>query len=115
MRQSGVLAAAALHALAHHRARLVEDHENARRFAERAAHIDGLRIVLANVETNIVNVDLDAPLSAETVTAKARELGLLVNPSAKGRLRVVTHLDVTRSDVEAAAEILGRAVASART
>ena len=60
MRQSGILAAAALHALAHHRARLAEDHANARALAETLARTPGIRIDLATVETNIVNIDLDA-------------------------------------------------------
>src|SRR5690606_17507208 len=46
MRQSGVLAAAALYALRHHRDRLVEDHANARRLAEALTELPGLRVDL---------------------------------------------------------------------
>jgi threonine aldolase len=109
MRQSGVLAAAALHALAHHRARIADDHANARAFAERMARAPGARVDLATVETNIVNVDVEVP--AEDVVKKARERGLLINATAPRRLRAVTHLDVSRADVEAAAEILAGALA----
>lgn len=113
MRQSGILAAAALYALDHHVARLAEDHDKARSFAEAAAKIPGARVDVAGVETNIVNVDLDG-VTAEAVSAAARERGLLVNPSAPGRLRAVFHLDVAPGDVLGAAAALGEAVARCR-
>jgi threonine aldolase len=114
MRQAGILAAGALHALRHHRARLAEDHEAAKDFATRAAALDGASVDLARVETNIVNVDLDAPLTGEAVARAARELGLLVNASGPRRVRVVTHLDVTREDVVRGAELLGAAITKVR-
>jgi threonine aldolase len=113
MRQSGVLAAAALHALRHHRDRIGEDHANAKRFAALVARIPRVHVEVANVETNIVNVDLEAPLTAEAVAKTARGRGLAINPSAPRRLRAVTHLDVTAVDVERAAEILAKAIEEA--
>jgi threonine aldolase len=110
MRQSGILAAAALHALAHHRARLGDDHANARALAEKLARTPGLRVDLTAVETNIVNIDLDVP--ADAVARRARELGLRIDPSGPRRLRAITHLDVSRADVEVAAAILAQAVAT---
>jgi threonine aldolase len=110
MRQVGVLAAAALHALTHHRARLVEDHANALTFAEAVAGLPHAHVDLASIETNIVNVDLAAPLTADVVAKAARELGLAINPSGPRRLRAVTHLDVSKTQVLAAAELLGRAI-----
>jgi len=114
MRQSGILAAAALHALRNHRDRLVDDHAAARAFAERVARIDGASVDLAAVETNIVNVDFAAPLTAEAVAAAARAEGVLVNASGPRRIRVVTHLDANRADVEKAAELLATAVAKVK-
>jgi threonine aldolase len=113
MRQSGILAAAALYALRHHRDRIGEDHANAKRFAERVARVPRAHVDVANIETNIVNVDLDAPLAADLVAKKARVLGLAINPSAPRRLRAVTHLDVTAAEVDAAAEILAKAIEGA--
>jgi len=110
MRQSGILAAAALHGLAHHRARLAEDHANARTLAESLSHTPGIRVEPAAVETNMVSIDFDVP--ADAVSRKARELGLLINPSGPKRLRAVTHLDVSRTDMDTAAEILGQALAN---
>jgi threonine aldolase len=111
MRQAGFLAAAALYALAHHRARLVEDHENARRLAEKMARVEGVRVDVYAVETNLVNMDVEVP--AEGVARAAKGLGLLIAPSASHRLRAVTHLDVSRAQIDAAAEILAAAVRQA--
>jgi threonine aldolase len=108
MRQSGILAAAALYALAHHRKRLVEDHANARALAERLAAVEGARVDLAAVETNLVNIDVTPP--ATEVAREANALGLLIGASAPHRLRAATHLDVSREQIESAGEILARAL-----
>jgi threonine aldolase len=112
MRQAGVLAAAARHALANHRARLPEDHANARTLAEALARVPGVSVDLASVETNIVNLDLDVP--ADAVARAAQDLGVLINPSAPHRLRAVLHLDVSRADAKTAGEVLAAALARAR-
>ncbi|HEX7844104.1 MAG TPA: GntG family PLP-dependent aldolase, partial [Kofleriaceae bacterium] len=58
MRQAGILAAAGLYALDHHRARLADDHANARALAERLAGARNVRIDPARVQTNIVMIEL---------------------------------------------------------
>jgi threonine aldolase len=99
MRQVGVLAAAGLHALDHHVERLADDHRNARLLAD-ACGLDP-----ASVDTNIVVVDVpDAP----AVVAAAREHDVLVSAVGPRALRLVTHLDVTRRDAEAAAGVLSK-------
>jgi threonine aldolase len=108
MRQSGVLAAAALYALAHHRERLSVDHDNARAFAAALGGARGTHVDLGSVETNIVNVDVEA--SADAVAAEARSRGVAINASGPRRLRAVTHLDVSHDDVLSAAAILRSAV-----
>jgi threonine aldolase len=112
MRQSGILAAGALHALAHHRARLADDHANARALAERMSRAAGAAVDLEGVETNLVNIDLQVP--ADAVARVAKELGLLINAIGPRRLRAVLHLDVSRADVDAAADILASAIQKAR-
>jgi threonine aldolase len=112
MRQAGVLAAAALYALAHHRERLVEDHASARALAERLALVDGFAIDPAPVETNLFYVDVD--VAAEAVVREARALGVLVHPVAARRFRAVTHLDVSRADIDVAAGALATALDRAR-
>lgn len=105
MRQAGLLAAAASHALAHHVRRLADDHALARRLAEGLAGIDGLRV--AAPQSNIVFVDLTgeaAPRGAELL-AHLRAQGVLA--TGLYRLRFVTHLDVDAAGVD-------RAVAAVR-
>jgi threonine aldolase len=105
----GILAAAALHALAHHRSRLADYHANARALAEGMARLPGVRIDLASVQTNIVNIDLEVP--ADAVANVARTLGVLIHASGPRRLRAVTHLEVSRADVQTATEVLAQAIA----
>lgn len=107
MRQAGILAAAALHALASHRERLADDHAHAARLAEGLADAGWL---VEPPETNIV---LFAPphesnLSPAAVVERARDRGVLVAPFGPRTLRAVTHLDVDRAAVERAIEALGR-------
>ncbi len=99
MRQVGMLAAAGLYALDHHVERLAEDHEHARLLA-RACGVDP-----DLTETNIVVVEVD---DAAAVVTAAREHGVLVGAVGPTRLRLLTHLDVTRHDVERAATVLAR-------
>lgn len=97
MRQVGVLAAAGLHALEHHLERLADDHVHARLLAE-ACGVDP-----AGVATNIVVVPVvDAP----AYVARARAAGVLVSAVGPRTVRLVTHLDVARADVERAARAL---------
>jgi threonine aldolase len=103
MRQAGVLAAAALHALDHHVDRLAEDHAHARRLAEGLQGLPGVSVVPP--QSNIVFVDL-APDKPKDVVARLRDRGVLATGLYK--LRLVTHLDVSADDVE-------RAIAIART
>ncbi len=114
MRQAGILASAALFALNNHRSRLGEDHAKARSFAERMATTPGASVDLTKVETNIVNVDLEAPLTGDAIASAARPLGLAINASGPRRLRAVMHLDVRAEDAACGAEILAQAIAIVR-
>ena len=100
MRQAGMLAAAASHALDHHVERLAQDHALAQRLADGLAGIEGLQVEAP--QTNIVFVDL-------TGAAKARSADLLKHLANSGiqatglyRLRFVTHLDVDAAGVDQA-------------
>jgi threonine aldolase len=97
MRQVGVLAAAGHYALDHHIDRMAEDHEHARLIAE-ACGVDP-----ASVPTNIVVIDVP---SAPEVVARAAEAGVRVGAVGPQRVRLLTHLDVTREDAEKAATVL---------
>ncbi|MBL8361896.1 MAG: aminotransferase class I/II-fold pyridoxal phosphate-dependent enzyme [Rubrivivax sp.] len=108
MRQNGVFTAAALHGLDHHLARLPEDHANARAFAERLVAGAPVVLDLATVQTNIVVFHLPAavPIDAPTLSARAREHGVLVNAFGPRTVRAVTHLDVDRAGCVQAADVL---------
>jgi threonine aldolase len=113
MRQSGILAAAGLYALDRNLARLVEDHANARRIAERLMACERVRLDPATVQSNILVFGLapEAP-DASTVVARARELGVLIFAFGPRTIRAVTHLDVSAAECDRAAEILVEVIES---
>ncbi|MBN2361777.1 MAG: aminotransferase class I/II-fold pyridoxal phosphate-dependent enzyme [Deltaproteobacteria bacterium] len=107
MRQAGIIAAGALHALDFHRDRLSEDHRRARRLAEGLAEIRGFDIDPERVETNIAIVDFTARgIDASVFAAEVKSRGLLVTLAGRHRVRLVTHLDIGDRDIEAALEIV---------
>ncbi len=108
MRQAGILAAAALYALDNHRERLVEDHENATRLAEGLGDIPGVNIPMA-VDTNMVFIDVDRKHgTGAEVCAKLKAQNVWALPTAPQRIRMVTHLDVSRPMIDRAVEVIGR-------
>ena len=105
MRQSGILAAAGLYALEHNLPGLVDDHANATLFAQRL--VGHPKIEPTMPDTNIVMLDLMEPgLTAEAALAKLAEAGVLLVPFGPTRLRAVTHLDVSKDEVQHAAEVV---------
>ena len=95
MRQSGILAAAGIYAIENNRGRLHEDHENAQILAARA-HVK-------KPDSNIVMIDVD---NAADVVARLKQEGVLMVEYNPTRVRAITHLDVSRKDVERAADAL---------
>ena len=115
MRQAGIIAAGGLYALEHNVARLKEDGDNARRLAEGLAEIEGIRINPEEVETNIIFFGVDEEVIPQKAFGeRLRDRGLLVESEHFDRVRVVTHLDVMRDDMEAALEIVGNVLEEAR-
>jgi threonine aldolase len=108
MRQSGILAAAALHALDAHLARLVEDHANAKRFADRVDGAAGAQVVPP--DTNIVMIDLPAGVTSGAVVEAAKADGVLISPWNVSRVRAVAHLDADTAAVTRAAEVVREAI-----
>ena len=110
MRQAGVLAAAALHALEHHVARLAEDHANAAVLADGLDGVAGLR-VRRPVETNIVLLDTAASgLHPLDVVGRLVAAGIRCLPLNATTVRMVTHLDVSRDDVAYSVDAARRAL-----
>lgn len=97
MRQAGVLAAACLYAVENHVERLAEDHANAKTLAEGLVGLPGLTLDPKLVQTNMIfgAVDL-ARIGALAEHLKGQGIIILPNPA----LRLVTHLDVSKDDVQ---------------
>ncbi len=104
MRQAGIIAAAGLYALHHNIDRLAEDHENAARLAEGLATIPGIRLD-PPPETNIVFFDVAGTgLTPDEVTDRLNAVGVRVSYMNGTRLRFVTHLDISRAQIDEALE-----------
>ncbi len=105
MRQAGILAAGALYALEHHRARMVDDHRAARLFAETLRGAPGIELPQHEVDTNIVQFGVSG-VDAGLMVERAANVGVLINATGPNTLRAVTHLDITSQQVAVAAERL---------
>jgi threonine aldolase len=111
MRQAGVLAAAGIYALDHNVERLREDHENARVLAEGLAGIDGVEVAPEGAQTNMVHVTVE-PEGSAALREYLKERGMLVRGGRT--IRLVTHLDVDRRDIERFVQAVGDFFAGAR-
>jgi threonine aldolase len=111
LRQSGVLAAAGLYALDNNVQRLAEDHDNARRLGDYISAVPGLTLRKA-IETNIVYFDGGAAgLTSRQIYEELLRRNVRMGMSYGGMIRAVTHLDVSRADIDAAGAALREAVA----
>lgn len=114
MRQAGIIAAAGIYALEHHVERLAEDHANAKLFAESLRNLPGVTVDPQEVETNIVFFDIagtgmTADPFCDALKARGVDLG-----GAGTRVRAVTHLDVSRADIEAAVQAIRSVINEAK-
>ena len=107
MRQAGMIAAGALHALNHHVERLADDHAHAKRLAIAVEQTEGLSLESGPVETNLLWISV-APMlgTAVEVVARLRECGVLVSALGPQVVRACTHLDVSRDDCDRASDLI---------
>ncbi|MBC7093915.1 aminotransferase class I/II-fold pyridoxal phosphate-dependent enzyme [Candidatus Bipolaricaulota bacterium] len=116
MRQVGILAAAGLYALEHHVDRLADDHAHARLLADGLSTIPGLSVWPP--ETNIVVFEIQTGPTAQELCLRLRERGVLAAPAGAGthprRIRMVTHLGITRDDVLRTVDLLRRELGTPR-
>ncbi|MCS7169684.1 MAG: low-specificity L-threonine aldolase [Candidatus Kapabacteria bacterium] len=112
MRQAGILAAAALYALQHHRERLREDHEHARLFAQLLVESAVVELELERVQTNIVVFRYPSHVPFAAFAEVCRREGVLLSQGMPGFARAVFHLDVSRQQTIQAAKGVIRAVRS---
>lgn len=107
MRQAGILAAGALHALDQHVERLAEDHAHAQMLADAFQNTEGFTLESGLVETNLVWVRVDPALgTAAELAAYLRSRGILIAVLGSQVIRACTHLDVTRDDIAYAASVI---------
>lgn len=99
MRQSGILAAAGIHALQHHVYRLAEDHANARLLADGLADIKGIEV--PPVQTNMVFATV-AEHKVAGLAEHLRSQDILILAPKAGGLRLVTHLDLDADAIQTA-------------
>jgi len=97
MRQAGFIAAAGIYALENHINRLEEDHQNARALAEGLSLIKALSIKPDAAKTNMIFIPFGVEES-NRLAAFLKEKGILI--SGRGALRLVTHLDISRQDIQ---------------
>lgn len=105
-RQVGVVAAAGLYALKNNIPRLSEDHENAKLLGELLVE-GGVKVEEVPNMTNMIFFPMEEGYpSDDFFVAECKERGLLLNALSPRRIRLVTHLDVNKEDVERAAKII---------
>ena len=113
MRQAGIIAAAGVYALQHHVERLAEDHAHAKLLATALATLPSVMLNPADVETNIVIFDVAATASSAPDLGRQLEAaGLRLSVLGRTKLRAVTHLDVSRTDIQNAIDVLRRVLSS---
>jgi threonine aldolase len=105
MRQIGLLAGAINYALDHNIERLKEDHNRAAVIASACG--------LPKPDTNIVALDVsEYPFDAAQYAGTLKENGILAGALGKNFVRMVTHKDLTDSDIEQTCEVLKRTLVS---
>lgn len=107
MRQAGVVAAAGIVALETMVDRLAEDHDNARLMAEQLAEIPGISLDLDRVQTNIIYFNLSPEkMTAAELVEEMKQRSVLANAMGEYQVRLVTHVDVSRTDCEQAVKVI---------
>ncbi|MFA7123786.1 MAG: beta-eliminating lyase-related protein, partial [Candidatus Delongbacteria bacterium] len=96
MRQAGVIAAGGIYALENNVQRLSEDHQKAQILAQGLSKIDGIKLDLNAVETNMVFIELNRNVDND-IEKFLRDRGILI--TGHKNIRLVTHLDLDEQDI----------------
>ncbi|MDC9723791.1 MAG: GntG family PLP-dependent aldolase [Urechidicola sp.] len=107
MRQVGYLAAAADYALDHHLDRLVDDHIKAKRLGV-ALEDSSLIEKVEPIETNIVIFNVNQGVNENEFVQKLAAKNILLVSMGEGKLRMVTHLDVTNAMIDKVVDEIGK-------
>ncbi|XAR53581.1 L-threonine aldolase [Bertholletia excelsa] len=113
MRQVGVLCAAALVAVRENVAKLENDHKKAKHLAGGLNKIEGLKVDVESVETNIIYIDIleGANITAQKLCKNLEEHGILMIPESSLRIRVVIHYQISENDVQYTLSCIQQAMA----
>ena len=104
MRQAGVVAAAGQYALDYNIDRLAEDHANASALAQGLTKASHGKLKIEPPQTNILWAEF-APEIGDRFAADLKSNDILVS-GAYGKQRWVTHLDVSRDDIDRAVGVV---------
>jgi threonine aldolase len=100
MRQAGILAAAGIIALEKMVERLREDHKNARLLGIGLNDLDGLKVDLETVQTNMVNFDLqEVGMDTDQFLPKLAKYNILGSPRSPAKVRLVTHYGINEENI----------------
>jgi len=111
MRQSGIIAAGALYALDHHRARLADDHRRAQKLAAALAALPNIVLNPADVQTNLI-IAAVKNLPAAELAARLAQHGIAIQANNPQTIRLVTHLDLCDADIDQTIAILQKVLKS---
>ncbi len=113
MRQVGIIAAGAIHAIENHRDRLVEDHQHARQLGDACEACESLTIRGGRVDTNMVVCEIDPSWgTADQLVTMLAEHDVRCFAIAAQAVRFVTHQDVSGEQISKVCEVI-RTLASA--
>src|SRR5579859_2850626 len=110
MRQAGMLAAAGIYALEHNVERLAVDHDNARALAHALSSIEGVTVAPGGAQTNMVYINVE-PQRSVRMREYLKGQGIMI--SGQGSIRLVTHLDIDRADIDRFAAAVRQSLSSA--
>lgn len=107
MRQAGYMAAAGIYALENNVERLAKDHQHAKIIATALQNCRFVKEV-EPVETNIIIFYLDTQITQEDFMLKLQEHNILISSMGEGKLRIVTHLDISTEMIEKVVQVLNK-------
>ncbi|MBL7810953.1 MAG: aminotransferase class I/II-fold pyridoxal phosphate-dependent enzyme [Bacteroidetes bacterium] len=107
MRQAGFMAAAGLYSLKHNVERLQQDHNHALHLSQALQTCSWVAEVFPT-ETNIVIARVKPAGSAPAIAQQFKDAGVSLIAISPDQIRMVTHLDVSASDIEKTLEIIGQ-------
>ena len=111
MRQSGIVAAAGTYALDHNIEALKEDHRNAVRLGEHISAVGGLKLYTPRIESNIVFFDpAGAGVTSKQLYDEMLRRNVRMGLTYGNMIRAVTHLDVSRADIDQAGKVIAESV-----